>query len=354
MSALFEQDTGNISKVVDLERTLEVRQAPLLHQYVGEYPPNTHNSATYGHDYVKSTLEELFTNLTTNWLYSAIIQKTMNNDSEPGWSKDGWSFIPVDLSRLEDLKNMQKNTRSGADTLQAYYSPVNITINSPALRGRVECTPIDTSNSSAWLEKHNYTDPQTNATSPVTMLSYSMFDGTEFPTPLAPDAKYLTCCANQTDNSLINISSTSVAVGYWTGNYPFNQYRSITGTDGNFTVKWIVGQGGIGPVLSIPNLFFPQPPRMQALNCMPVIEKSEAEVVVDKNTGLVHDYRLLKTPVSDDGAWSESFIVRNLTNPNGPAIQTGMNETQKGVWQNLTVRFVVIPFVRKTVSTNVC
>ncbi|KAF1960031.1 hypothetical protein CC80DRAFT_590362 [Byssothecium circinans] len=342
MSALFQQDVGYLTDPINLERTLELRQTPHLRQINTSYPPSFANSA-WGYDFVATALEDLFSNLTTNWMYTAEIQLTMNG-SEPAWSNDGWSFVPVDLSQLDNKTQIQNDTDPDSNFAAAYYSPVNVTLNTPAIRGRVECEPIEeVKDAKTWSEVRKYTDKETNTTSNFTIPKYTMFPQTPYYNSLAPDGRNIQCCFNQTEPDRMDNFSMSVAVGYWTEIKNLtNMNGSITGGSSNFTVKWIHGEGGIDNVMGGSNyLMFSRPPRMQALSCMPVMETSEAEIVVDKESGRVESYRLLKDPVPDDSAWSDSFVIHNLTEPIDPTVKAQIARANKttSVSQNMTTSY---------------
>jgi hypothetical protein len=91
---------------------------------------------------------------------------------------------------------------------------------------------------------------------------------------------------------------------------------------------------------------------------MPVIERSEAEVTVDKQTELVQSFIILEEPVPEESAWSDSFVLHKLYDPNDPDSQaqlkngtynvinyTDLNSTPiitttTAVYQNMTTRQV--------------
>jgi hypothetical protein len=292
MSALFEMNTGIIDSHVNVNRTLELRQTPHLRLEKTYYPPvfnGTEN--TYGYDYVALTLEELYTNLTTNWMYSAVIEATLDVPG-PAWTKDEWSFVPIDFSHLENVKETYYSENSTEDEMSTKYSAVNVTTITPAIRARLECTPTDdVTNTTWWLTQNNYTDYDTNQTTEVNSLDYIWNFGDQtanYSTALAPDGQFIQCCFNQTDPSRIANWSMPLLVAYWTNNFGLRYgERSVTGENGNITVKWIYGDGGFESrwAGSRPPVMFPNPPRLQSLNCMPFMETTDAEVTVDKETG---------------------------------------------------------------------
>jgi hypothetical protein len=356
MSALFELNTGLVDSQLTLNRSLELRQTPHLRLQSENYPPSFEGSRNaYGFSYVADTLEELFTNLTTNWMYSAVIEATLDG-SEPPWSKDGWSFVPVDLSPLEDLKETYHNNAE-TDAIFTKYSAVNITMSTPAIRARLECTPSDdVTDTTWWLSPYNYTDFRTNESKTVNNAKYIWsfeLPTINYSTPLAPDAQIVQCCFNQTDPTRIKEWSMPLALGYWTTNYG-RRYgeQSVTGDNGNFTVKWLYGEGGFPEYTggSLPPIMFPSIPKLQSLNCMPIMETSEAKVTVDKQTRLVQSYKILTDPIADESAWSDSFVFHDVNNPDDPAFKaelasspTSEFEEDSPVYarQNMTTRYDV-------------
>lgn len=61
-------------------------------------------------------------------------------------------------------------------------------------------------------------------------------------------------------------------------------------------------------------LIFEEQPEIQAALCKPVIETTEATVLVDQITGTVQSYNLEGAPMLYDSAWSEVFLRRSLSN----------------------------------------
>ncbi|KAJ4294300.1 hypothetical protein N0V90_007990 [Kalmusia sp. IMI 367209] len=341
-SALFEQTTGIINDAVQLNRSLELRQLPHLRMMSTAYPPEfTGFNDVYGYDYVGATLNELFGNLTNNWLYSGVIQTTLNG-SEPSWSKDGWSFVPIDLSGLDNKQKISNTIQS--DLLEAYGSLVNVTLTSPAIRGRVECSPAEIANTSVWISNTTFTNYDTNKTMKGWIPEYEMLGG-----PLAPDAQYLSCCFNYSDPSRAGNVPNPLAIGFWTQDFA-NSSEYISSTLNNFTVKWIYGDGADrnriqGPASIQQSLYFPELPKIQALKCMPIFETSEAEIVVDKQTGRILKYHILKEPSPDNGAWSDAFIFHDVPDPDDPEFKKtvtstkSLDEVQRYAPQNLTTSY---------------
>ena len=310
------------------------------------YPPRFNDGdgrGVYGYAYVEDTLEELFGNLTNNWMYSAVIEATLNG-SEPNWSADGWSFVPLNLSGLG-----AHQSSSDDKTLEVYGSLVNVTLTTPALRGRVEChQPEEIRNgSTSWNTNSTLTDYKTNKTSPQNIPNSAMLG-----TTLAPDGMNIKCCTNNTNPSRGRTEMAPLAIGYWTQDFA-NASQYITGTLNNFTVKWIHGDGANVPTdMPESELYFSKIPKIQAVKCMPIFESSEAEIVVDKEDGKVLSYRILKEPTVDDSAWTDNFVFHKPTDPNDPVLQQELKSdtadcerknlsdcSRPSARQNLTTRY---------------
>ncbi|KAF1965119.1 hypothetical protein BU23DRAFT_629080 [Bimuria novae-zelandiae CBS 107.79] len=319
-SALFEQTTGVINDSVQLNKSLELRQTPHIWMMNESYPPTfTGAKGAYGYQYVGNTLIEVFSNLTNNWLYSAVIEATLNG-SEPSWSADGWSFVPVNLSELNGHK-----TFSDANAPGASGSLINITLTSPAIRGRVECyQPEEVRNGgTTWNTNTTSVDPNTNKTVNINYPNYSMFGAS-----LAPDAKSLSCCTNNTNPSRKLAEMAPLAIGFWTQDLG-NSTQSVTGSNNNLTVKWIYGDGSNLGGFEQSQIYFRKIPKIQAVKCMPIFETSEAEIVVNKQTGRVLSHRILNDPRTDDSAWSDSFVFHEPTDPNDPGFKKEVEESHK-------------------------
>jgi hypothetical protein len=90
-------------------------------------------------NYPTAVLETLYQNLSSYYMYTAIVQLALNG-SEPAWSKDGWSFVPIELSSISSSESLAELGASQADSLGS-SSQTNVTFNTRAIRGRIECSP---------------------------------------------------------------------------------------------------------------------------------------------------------------------------------------------------------------------
>jgi hypothetical protein len=315
MSALFGSSNGVLISVSKLPQKLELRNIPLIRQ-VSIYASNS----TWKFDYNVTSepsvengpmvIDALYTP-GTDWMYTALIQ-TAFKGPEPAWSQDDWSFVPVPSILQQNASTKHSNSTRGG-----VHSLTSLTVQTPALRARLDCSNVEWQrNSSLWFRAKNETD---NAYKDISGLdNYFSLEGIvfagNFSTRLTAQADDLQCCANLTQNTLHN----PAVVAYWTENWlelPYKNGYTIFDTGRNFTVKWIRGPAGFAQTTTLPwdNMYFPEPPTIQALNCMPTFESSRAEVTVEPETGVVQQYRILDTPVREDVAWSDNFQWRNLS-----------------------------------------
>jgi hypothetical protein len=362
VSALFEYGLGDVIHTHHITPGLELRTTPFY--WDGQY--------VYYEDGVDSSLEALilsnvYTDLSTNWMYTATIQLALNG-LEPPWSLDGWSFVPVDLSSIQQSWTSSSNdTDSGAvnNTVSSIVSAstVNVTLTTPAIRGRLECSPIGdmlAANQSAWLTTWDMTNtsmwnssvnPQADfrtgyelgistidpaigegQRAVINIPSYQPAVGQRFTynTSVFANLSQVTCCGDQ-----------DVYVGYWSPNsaqpngvdYSYWDFKTFPA---NFTVKWIYGPGkALGYIDNSDQYHWihEQVPTIQALNCMPIIETVNAKVSVDPTTSQVQSYSLLGEPEPDAQAWTYKMDGPfNLSEPNGgPVAKT-----------NASIRSVII------------
>jgi hypothetical protein len=358
MSALFERHSHTKMAPIELNRTLELRQIPRLQLVDFDYPPSINLYSRLG-DPVNASVSQIFNTLSTNWIYSAISALTLSG-ADPAWSSDGWGFVPIIIPDLQQY--IKKQNIGSYNTTQGFLgiSSADITVSTSAIRGRAECSYIaGLDNHSRWLEPDPI-DPQSGK---AMALHLKLFPGNEnHTTTIAPSGYYFECCTNHSSTpqiQLVNSTATSptsnsswtiieklitpMAVGYWTKNIDKDMFYGFAPkaiSAGNFTPKWIAGKGGFKARRvdygSPPDLlFFTDEVEMQALNCMPIIETSEAEVTVNSKTGKVHTFKILNEPTIIEEPWSDPFLVRNRSHPSDPIEYTGQNLT---ACQNMTTR----------------
>jgi hypothetical protein len=269
---------------------------------------------------------------TSDWLYSALNQLTIHTE-QPNWSKDGWSFIPIDLDTLPEVVLKKQQTRANSRSLgPLVYSTVNVTLTTSAVRARLDCDKISTEIPS-WFPK-NEVDlfPEENSTAARDLyerldrtgyiLPHTIFDNTTHQTSIFSRLSTVICCSNDTDKA------GRSAVGYWSqlNTSQWWDFFSIGGHSTwvgfgpdkwppNFAVKWIVGQTVLSNVTAYSNgvpsyykvMQFPEVPNMSFLTCKPIIEEAQAEVVVARSSGQVLSFNVISEPEEQSIAWAAHF-----------------------------------------------
>lgn len=302
MSALFEQSSGTIVHQTNLDQTLELRHNPFVRVVPMTYTKESFNRPINPeiNTWTGPTLEESFTELNTNWMYTAMIQSTIDGP-DPTWSKDGWSFVPLHLGVYPAIPQT-------TDPLSAR----NITVKSPAIRARIDCATFEeATNSSLWVKKFNASGIDSYYGKSLHGDMYTprvlMGHDNRF-TRMIAQGTDPSCCINTTDSGITDKGNMSV-LAYWTENW-------LNGTTtGDFTIKWLRGPAGLDSVLQkgLTHLYFSEPPSVQAVTCIPSIETAPARAVIDERTGNVRDFEILEDPVPADVAWSDSFQFRKVT-----------------------------------------
>lgn len=307
MSALLIRTQTNISTLHQVSRGLELRQIPYLSEYQTWSPRDGYKNIEIVYD--------LYRNLSTNWLYSATLQLTMGG-SQPPWSHDGWSFIPIDVAQFS-------NTSQNMDPSSGDWA-TNVSITTPAIRGRLDCSPYESlDNVSAWLtlqDLFNGSDWDGDTVPHETRRVYQpgcLKDGEVW--PYFFDTSYLSnggipaCCMNGS-----SWPPSASALGRWSvSDNPYAHLRPPF----NLTTKWIYGRVVTGlkhirPILTedpedIEYMAFLAVPSAQALDCTPIIETSSALVTVDQRSGGVKDFQILEEPKEASEAWTHNFIAHN-------------------------------------------
>jgi hypothetical protein len=334
MSALFERENGVMTHPLIVPRLVEPRQIPFVAQDL------YNNRLNYG-DYQESgisgrIIRNMFTNAQTNWMYSATIQLTLGG-MEPAWSQDGWSFLPAPLSDLPmsfNASHVQNIGDSTPDELQPFPA-TNFTFPTTATRARLECGDIpQVQNTSSWLSqtrfqlKPNSTRGHENPVRSGYEVTSNMFH--QDYTSLLTHPGLSSCCL---DTSRAN-QTQSLAIGYWSSTGDV-QYWPNTDTQWpmNITVKWLRSQAAAWPtgVQFLENTtngfptrhsgyMFTEVPRLQAMNCRPLIETAPAVVTVDYMTGAVQHFTISGEPQPELAPWSDPFVTRNQSYANDPRV----------------------------------
>ena len=101
-------------------------------------------------------MAKVFSELQTNWLYTAVIQASLQGP-EPAWSSQGWSFVPLDLASLTPKLSPQLAIQTEIGTTHQSTSVANLTVQTTALRARAECSVVENLGPKSWLMAQNDT-----------------------------------------------------------------------------------------------------------------------------------------------------------------------------------------------------
>jgi hypothetical protein len=285
---------------------------------------------------VSEMLKDTVGNLTANWMYTALVEGIFDGP-QPSWSKDDWSFIPLDLSNIPSPKTEAQSKRGINNfSLVDRYPTANVTFETTAVRGRIECSHVKASadpsqwlsviNNSTILQEQGLTDDDT-----MFLTNTTIFIGTDYSTTLVSGTSAPTCCTNGTITTGSNRHQSPVALGYWTMNLPGNlnsNQSALYEKSGNFTIKWVTGIADhykSSRYRTNNTLYFSKRPMIQALNCRPSIESAAAIVTVDHVQAQVQHYQILEAAQPEDVAWSDSFELRNQTSAGGSDQKSEMN-----------------------------
>ena len=266
-------------------------------------------------------------------------------------------FSPFDLASV----HAQSTSRSEKSASSIGYPSNNISVQAPSLRGRLECIPIDMSNTSAWLTTLNLTDLAAwsidGRTSNLT-VAYEINLGFSTNSSVADTGTLFNISAAgyqmPSSESGVN-SSEETAIGYWT-HAADDPHESII-------VQWITGY----PIPYQLRNSLPQDtqthwawkniPKITALKCVPVFEFADATVNVDLATGAVQNYTITNAPSPDLHAWSSRYQVLNVSTgvpySSNPGIGAGF-QTKPGIFlQNVSVRYVVYILLPQIGESNI-
>lgn len=306
MSALWDLRVKPAYHSLLLDRSLELPNIPRLFE-VDSGP--FHDNRPIDH-YRTPIIGDIYRGSLQSWLYSGAIE-ILQSVATPAWSKDDWSFLPLNM---DDVR--ASVSKLNIASLIQYGLSTNLTLHTPALRGRLQCHSLDyASNTSRWLERIDFTNEtawnQTNRPSGL-MYGYVLKSFAN----RGSDVGYFTCCANQT-----NGIPGDAAIGYWSDlDYSARKFTS------SMTVLWIVGQPLNGTFRStnesispdrensVDRLWvWPEQPKLSFLNCTPIFERADANLTVALDTGMVQNYSILSEPEPITSAWSDPYLPRNTS-----------------------------------------
>lgn len=334
MSALFQQNSVSMPQTRNLERSLEVRRDPLLATTSLQYSEGIEDYMFYEGNpagEVAMMLAESLIDLEGNWMYTALLQASLQGP-EPPWSSDGWSFAPLNLSKLTRDLSISRTANPRENGATKGLHTANLTVKTSAVRGRVDCSFIEDLKPDMWLATEGGTR---NSTSPDRLyypqITLKFENATSQVTPMAATPE---CCYNRSDASISTESLNMVTtLGYWTENRD-----SINVTTRDFTAKWVRGKAGfreVGDFAQNPRMVFREPPAIQVLNCVPVFETADAEVTVEPSTGAVQEFDILGDPAPDAVAWSDNFQLRRS---NESTYQFHNSTETRRFYHNITTR----------------
>jgi hypothetical protein len=343
MSALFERESRTITQEQSLPRGLELRQVPLITEV-------DLAGASFAGQAEAKVLNNLFMDVSKNWLYGAGMQQSFNGSSLP-WTSDGWNFLPVDLSPIASDPPRTAATNFPNKTDGTPVFSVNVTVKVPAIRARLDCSAVDeVANVSAWIDFDDLTNKtdnfmpdelnKFNQSGKIEFYSLptDIFMGTDVHTTVLASDRAAGCCQNGTATN----PQRSV-LGYWSPVIPSDKTPNFYDYPYEnlpwpliLTTKWIVGRPVVVKDYNDENVvLFKEQPRIQMARCEPIIETTEALVTLDASTGDVHSYHTEGKAAKVDVAWADVF-----TRHEDP--EARINDTYSSLTQNLTSSFGVL------------
>lgn len=336
MAAMFERSPGTVTTVSQMATTVAPRQMPLTYNH--SVNPYFTLSSTYGTQ--ASFLQDTMRIATSDWMYSALDQMTLDTQ-QPDWSQDGWTFTPVNIGELPSVRNYSTSATSRKDVEadSLLVSRVNVTLETSALRARLQCNKVDTENPSWFTNNEIDLFPGENSTEAKDammrlnrtgyVLPSIVFGNTSHETSVFSRTSSIQCCSNETD------PNGRAAVGYWSqmNTTAWWGFEATLGSAAwvdmgpeawppNFAVKWIVGPTTISNITAYSDgalskykiMQFKEVPPMAFVDCKPVIEKAKARVILVHGTGQVLDYEILGEPQAQTDPWTAHFRHANESN----------------------------------------
>ncbi|KAF9691269.1 hypothetical protein EKO04_010927 [Ascochyta lentis] len=298
MAALWTRELGVLKYDVGLKGQYEIRSLPQIFE---DERPVIRSATNIAHPRIA---EHLYggAQFQTSWMYGSLAELAFGA-LPPAWSKDGWSFPPIDLS---DVSKMIPNLPRSDITTRS----LNISMNSQGLRGRIECSIID--NQARWLNELTKLTAMRPYTTKPNTTAPGLRSGFEF----SSTVRVVNFTAyNGSQPTIVNI-------GQWLHfNYSSNETEGDPlynpSTSNNFTVLWTNSsypylyhddrEDAYGDIFEIPpRLVFAEKPEVQALECRPLFETSKARITVNAESGKIYDIKLLED-VHPTAAWSNKF-----------------------------------------------
>ena len=325
MAAIFERQI-----IVDSQSTFNASGSHMYSLLAIRQEPYDVTLSLNWRPYVLS--DSLLGTSQSDWLYNALDEITLGTPAI-AWTKDEWSFTPVNMQALPNVTTPMKSESNSRDysSLEAFSSPANVTLVTSGLRSRLECSAIDVP-AEGWLDQAS--DVFSNRTSEDLdgfVLPLVLFANESYHTPVYSAPRRIACCVNGTGQGQQSV------IAYWSSNSSMIEQRPLESLDENapedlivpgawdqnFTIKWIMGPGasaeidggdlmpdmqfmGVGTANET-LLYFTKVPEMSFLNCVPVIESANASLVVARSSGEVLEFELLHDPVPAPGAFEYAY-----------------------------------------------
>jgi hypothetical protein len=295
MSALWTAEPGVLSRNVVLNQALELRAVSHIFSEGVQTGMGGYHSL---HPGVIAALNGDTSRTYNNWMYHALL-RAVSNDSAPPFSRDSWGFPPLDLGSVTNQIPIAQHAAKDPSSA-TLGSAMNVTFNSPAISGRLECSSIDNTDTSIIFITRNLTDS----------LDYNVTRNPKgYDTGFEISEKYLNFVGLGQDSGETN--NSSFYLGNWIKNITYSS-NTTNEPQNNFTIVWFnstaplayYGKGTDAPALY---WIFPEIPQVNALNCNPIFEKANAKVTVNVADGSIQEYELLDSPEPAPEAWLDNY-----------------------------------------------
>jgi hypothetical protein len=358
ISALWDLEVQSLDHTMSVERRLELRNVPRIFKKKTSVRADNVIEGTN-----RVALLDTYRSSLQSWLYSAAVEISQSG-STPTWSKDTWSFLPLDFGDIrEALSSVELDTVSIPGYVQ------NITFETQGLRARLDCRALDyPQDTTSWLKHIDFTNRTIDPA-----MNQSVWNATNSPSDLehgytltgmanrGPRSGYYTCCANETDGT-----PGDTAIGYWTNLLWTKELSdeieadnsraygvgeaSFPGRGLSMTAKLIVGRtleklyqpNHPSENYSPPLYVWIEQPKFVLVNCTPVIEHANVSVTAELETGVVHDYKVLGTPQNPPEAWIDNYLTHDTSSDyaEGWTLIPGVpgKHFNLTTYENLTVR----------------
>lgn len=292
MAATFERQPSVYIREVIIDQPFIPKGQPLVYQHEAGITDS-------------ELLTTLMGNTTGDWMYTALDELTLGT-SPPPWSRDGWSFTPIDLTLLPNttLRQTVGKHRDIASSADLIFSESNVTIYTTAMVADLDCQVIEVANSSPFsvnetngliAELTEFVDePPDDINLTGYPLPRLLLDGTNYQTTLSNTPLRVVCCANRTDDDKHSV------VAYWS-HIDSNLWWTKSRWDGfgplkwpgSLMLKWIVGPAETtafdiytnGLPTDYTLMYYTSAPEVRIASCQPAIYASEAIVTVARSSG---------------------------------------------------------------------